>query len=105
MRAKPEIQAFFDDATNTVTYLVIDPATKRAAIVDPVLDFDADTGKADVAGVRRVLDAARAVGAQVEWVLETHAHADHLTAAPYVKAVTGAKIGIGEHIRKVQTIF
>jgi glyoxylase-like metal-dependent hydrolase (beta-lactamase superfamily II) len=102
---RPDIQAFFDNATNTVTYLVTDPATKRAAIIDPVLDFDPATGKADVAGVRRVLDAAHEAGAQVEWVLETHAHADHLTAAPYVKAITGAKIGIGEHIRKVQTIF
>ncbi len=102
---RPDIEAFFDDATNTVTYLVIDPATKRAAIIDPVLDFDAASGKADVAGVRRVLDAAHAAGAEIEWILETHAHADHLTAAPYVKAQTGAKVGIGEHIRDVQTIF
>ncbi len=105
MSAKPEIQAFFDDATNTVTYLVIDPATKRAAVIDPVLDYDASTGKADVAGVRRVLRAAHEAGAEIEWVLETHAHADHLTAAPYVKLRTGGKVGIGEHIRKVQTIF
>ncbi|HZS65258.1 MAG TPA: MBL fold metallo-hydrolase [Xanthobacteraceae bacterium] len=102
---KPEIQAFFDDATNTVSYLLWDPATKLAAVVDPVLDFDADSGKASVKSAEAILAAARKAGLKIVWVLETHAHADHLSAAPYIKLKTGAKVGIGEHIRDVQRIF
>jgi glyoxylase-like metal-dependent hydrolase (beta-lactamase superfamily II) len=99
------IRAFFDEPTNTVTYLVWDPATKRAAVIDPVLDWDNRSGTADVAFADRVLAAAAEEGLGIDWVLETHAHADHLTAAPYIKAKTAAPIGIGEHIRDVQAIF
>lgn len=99
------IQAFFDEATNTVSYLVADPATRTAAIIDPVLDYDAVTGVVDSGSVDVILAAAKDAGLLVEWVLETHAHADHLSAAPVVKAATGAKVGIGEHIGKVQEIF
>jgi len=99
------IRAFFDEPTNTVTYLVWDPATKRAAVIDPVLDWDNRSGTADVAFADRVLAAAAEEGLRIDWVLETHAHADHLTAAPYIKAKTAAPIGIGEHIRDVQAIF
>lgn len=99
------IRAFFDEPTNTVSYLVWDPATKRGAVIDPVLDWDNRSGTADVAFADRILAAAAEEAVAIDWVLETHAHADHLTAAPYIKARTGAPIGIGEHIRQVQAIF
>jgi len=102
---KPEIRAFFDEPTNTASYLVMDPVTKRAAVVDPVLDYDQSTGKASTKSADAILKAAKDAGARIEWVLETHAHADHLSAAPYVKLKTGARVGIGEHIREVQKIF
>lgn len=99
------IRAFFDEPTNTVSYLVWDPAMKRGAVIDPVLDWDNRSGTADVAFADRILAAAKDDGVTIDWVLETHAHADHLTAAPYIKSRTGAPIGIGEHIRDVQAIF
>ncbi|MGO4572552.1 MBL fold metallo-hydrolase [Microvirga sp. 2TAF3] len=104
-QAKPIIRAFFDEPTNTVSYLVADPATRKAAIIDPVLDYDHRSGKASMKSAEAILAAAREAGYAIEWVLETHAHADHLSAAPYVKLKTGAKVGIGEHIRDVQKIF
>lgn len=105
MSGKPIIQAFFDEPTNTVSYLVADPATKKAAIIDPVFDYDHASGTVDTRSVEAMLAAAGEAGYSVEWALETHAHADHLSGAPYIKAKTGAKIGIGEHIRDVQKIF
>lgn len=99
------IQAFFDEPTNTVSYLIGDPDTRRAAIVDPVLDFDSSSGEVDTDSAEEILGFAESEGWTIEWVLETHAHADHLSAAPYIKAKTGARIGIGEHIRDVQRIF
>ncbi|HET7680953.1 MAG TPA: MBL fold metallo-hydrolase [Xanthobacteraceae bacterium] len=105
MAKQPIIRAFFDEATNTVSYLVADPATKKAAIIDPVLDYDHDAGTVDTRSVEAMLKAADEAGYSVEWALETHAHADHLSGAPYIKAKTGAKIGIGEHIKDVQRIF
>ncbi|SHF72895.1 Glyoxylase, beta-lactamase superfamily II [Kaistia soli DSM 19436] len=101
----PDIQAFFDEATFTVSYLVSDPATKRGAVIDPVLDYDPASGEVDIGSVEAILAAARNSGISIEWVLETHAHADHLSGAPYIKAQTGARIGIGEHIKDVQRIF
>ncbi len=105
MSSKVEIRAFFDEPTNTVTYLVADPATLQAAVIDPVLDYDHRSGKAQTASADRVLEAARQAGWNIAWILETHAHADHLSAAPYIKRHTGAPIAIGEHIRQVQAIF
>jgi glyoxylase-like metal-dependent hydrolase (beta-lactamase superfamily II) len=105
MSSMPIIEAFFDDPTNTISYLVTDPATKMAAVIDPVLDFDPASGEADIRSARRILDHAAARGWRIAMVLETHAHADHLSAAPFIKAQTGAWIGIGEHIREVQRIF
>jgi glyoxylase-like metal-dependent hydrolase (beta-lactamase superfamily II) len=99
------IRAFFDKPTNTVTYLVADPATKRAAVIDPVLDYDHTSGKADTTSADMVLKAAADAGLTIDWVLETHVHADHLSGAPYIKLKTGAKVVIGENIRKVQQIF
>ena len=101
----PEIRAFFDAATNTVSYLVWDPATREGAVIDPVLDWDNRSGSADTTGADAILAAAAEAGITLRWVLETHVHADHLTASPYIKARTGAVIGIGEHIRDVQAIF
>jgi glyoxylase-like metal-dependent hydrolase (beta-lactamase superfamily II) len=103
--AKPAIRAFFDEPTNTVSYLVWDEASKQGAIVDPVLDYDPRSGKANVKSADAILAAAKAGGIAIAWVLETHAHADHLSGAPYIKLKTGAKVGIGEHIRDVQRIF
>jgi glyoxylase-like metal-dependent hydrolase (beta-lactamase superfamily II) len=102
---QPLIHAWFDQPTNTVTYLVIDPATRRAAVIDPVFDYDHKSGKADVASANIVLKKARDEGATIDWVLETHVHADHLSGAPYIKVKTGAKVVIGENITKVQKIF
>ena len=103
--AKPEIKAFFDEPTNTVSYLVWDPATKDAAVVDPVLDFDHRSGEANVKAADAILAAAAKLGLKIGRVLETHVHADHLSAAPYIKQKTGAPVCIGEHIRDVQQIF
>lgn len=105
MQSQPHIQAFFDEPTNTVTYLVSDPQTRQAAVIDPVLDYDHRSGKVSTASADRVLEKARDDGLAIVWVLETHAHADHLSAAPYIRQRTNAQVAIGEHIRDVQTIF
>ena len=105
MSRKPDIQAFFDEPTNTISYLVADPATQRGAVIDPVLDYDPRTGKASTKSADAILAAATAKRVTLDWILETHAHADHLSGAPYIKLKTGAKVGIGEHIREVQKIF
>ena len=103
--SEPAIRAFFDEPTKTVTYLVSDPATLRGVVIDPVLDFDPASGEVDTQSVEEVLGAAASEGVGIEWVLETHVHADHLSGAPLIKARTGARIGIGEHIKDVQAIF
>ena len=105
MADNPIIEAFFDEPTNTISYLIADPGSGSAAVIDPVLDYDAGTGTVDMRSAQRILARASERGWSIMLVLETHAHADHLSAAPYFKAKTGAKIGIGEHIRDVQKIF
>lgn len=105
MNPSPQIQAFFDEPTNTVSYLVSDPATKLAAVIDPVLNYDHRNGKASTVSADEMLQAVADGGLRVVWVLETHAHADHLSAAPYIKQRTSAQVAIGEHIRDVQSIF
>ncbi len=102
---KPIIHSFFDEATHTVTYLVIDPATHRAAVIDPVFDYDHASGKSSMQSVAEVLDKAFSESCQIELILETHVHADHLSGAPYIKLKTGAQVMIGERIRDVQHIF
>lgn len=102
---QPFIEAFFDEPTNTISYLVGDPATRTAAVIDPVLDFDMASGVADTRSAERIIGFARAQDWRIAMVLETHAHADHLSAAPFIKAHTGAWIGIGAHIHDVQKIF
>lgn len=101
----PNVQAFFDKATNTVTYLVTDPATGTAAIVDPVLDFDPKAARVSTASADAVLAAIQNQRLDLAWILETHAHADHLSAADYIRAKTGAKVVIGAEIRTVQRTF
>ena len=101
----PTIEAFFNEPTNTVSYLIADPASGAAAVVDPVLDYDAEDGTVDTTSAEAILARAAELKWTIGLVLETHAHADHLSAAPYFKARTGAKIGIGEHIRDVQKVF
>ncbi|HWA69261.1 MAG TPA: MBL fold metallo-hydrolase [Rhizomicrobium sp.] len=102
---EPAIQAFFDEQTFTVSYLVSDPVTKKAVIIDSVLDFDPKAARTATRSADRLLAAMKQQGLTVEWILETHAHADHLSAAVYLKAATGAKIAIGEHIKDVQKVF
>lgn len=99
------VQAWFDPATNTVSYLVHDPATRAAAIIDPVLDFRSNDGHLTTASADRILAAAETQGLDVRWLLETHAHADHLSGAHYLRERTGAQIVIGRHITEVQAIF
>jgi glyoxylase-like metal-dependent hydrolase (beta-lactamase superfamily II) len=107
MNSKQEIgiKAFFDEATNTVSYLIWDPVTMQGAVIDPVLDYDFRSGKATFTSSDEILAEAKKVGVKIGQVLETHAHADHLSGAPYIKLKTGAKVSIGEHIRDVQRIF
>lgn len=102
---QPIIHAFFDEPTNTVSYLVADPETKQAAVIDPVLDYDHKSGKANVTSADAILARAQAEGFAIGLVLETHVHADHLSGAPYIKLKTGARVCIGERIREVQKIF
>jgi glyoxylase-like metal-dependent hydrolase (beta-lactamase superfamily II) len=103
--ASPNVRAFFHEPTNTVSYLVWDASTKRAAIIDGVLDFDASSGRTGTHSAEAILEAVREEGVSVAWILETHVHADHLTAAPFLKQATGAPIVIGEHVRAVQKAF
>lgn len=102
---QPVIQPFFDDATFTVTYLVSDPETRKAAIVDPVLDYDPKSGRTSTGSADAVLQAAQKANLKIEWILETHAHADHMSSAAYLREKTGAKIAIGQHITEVQKVF
>ncbi len=101
----PSVQAFFDHATNTVSYIVHDPATKKAAIIDPVLDFTPRNGRIATTSSDALLAAAKTQGLEIVYLLETHAHADHLSAAHHLREVTGAPVIIGSHITEVQTIF
>jgi glyoxylase-like metal-dependent hydrolase (beta-lactamase superfamily II) len=102
---KASVQAFFDNATNTVSYIVHDPATKQAAIIDPVLDFTARNGRITTISSDTLLAAAQDQGLDIIYLLETHAHADHLSAAHHLREITGAPVVIGAHITQVQTIF
>jgi glyoxylase-like metal-dependent hydrolase (beta-lactamase superfamily II) len=101
----PGIEAFFHEPTNTVSYLVGDPATGAAAVIDPVLDYDPCSGAVATVSAEAVLAKAVERGWRIELVLETHAHADHLSAAPFFKEKCGARVGIGERIREVQAVF
>ena len=101
----PRVQGFFHGPTNTITYLVSDPATGAAAIIDPVLDYDAAAARTGDQSITPVLDAVREQGLTLQMVLDTHAHADHLSGADEIRHRTGAPIGIGGHITRVQKVF
>ena len=101
----PQVTGFFDPATNTVSYVVADPATGACAVIDSVLDFDYAAGRTSTASADAIIAFIEQAGLRLKWQIETHVHADHLSAAPYLKARLGGKIGIGEQIRTVQTTF
>lgn len=101
----PQVHGLFDPATATVTYIVHDGPGTACAIVDPVLDYDPKSGRTRTASADQVVDFVTAQGLRVEWILETHAHADHLSAAPYLKAKLGGRIAIGHRITAVQQVF
>lgn len=103
--SRPEVKAFFDEATFTVTFVVKDPSGKACAIVDSVLDFDYASGRTDTRSADAVIAYVRENGLEVAWILETHVHADHLSAAPYLQERVGGKIGIGDRIKVVQDTF
>ena len=105
MTDRATIQAFFDPNTGTISYVVADPATRCAAVIDPVLDYDFKSGHTDSKSVGRVLEYIQNNGLTLQWILETHAHADHLSGARYLQERLGGQIAIGEHIREVQTTF
>ncbi|MCL4671525.1 MAG: MBL fold metallo-hydrolase [Sphingomonadaceae bacterium] len=102
---QPAVQAFFDEATFTVSYVVHDPATRAAAIVDSVLDYDAPSGRTSTRSADSIVDFVKSNGLQVALHIETHAHADHLSAAPYLQGLLGGDIVIGRHITTVQEVF
>jgi glyoxylase-like metal-dependent hydrolase (beta-lactamase superfamily II) len=102
---KPDVTAFFDEPTNTVSYVVKDPTSAACAIVDSVLDYDAAAGRTDTASADAIIAFVREKGLTVAWLLETHVHADHLSAAPYLQKAVGGKIGIGDQITVVQDTF
>ncbi len=101
----PEVTAFFDEATFTISYVVRDPGGNSAAIIDPVLDFDPKSGRTDPAPADRIIAFVRERGLAVSWILETHVHADHLTAAPYLQRKLGGRMGIGREVSIVQRTF
>jgi glyoxylase-like metal-dependent hydrolase (beta-lactamase superfamily II) len=102
---KPEVTAFFDEPTNTVTYVVRDPASKSCAVIDSVMDIDYAAGRITYASADAVIDFIKTHGLKLEWLIETHVHADHLSGAPYIQGKLGGKIGIGENITLVQDTF
>ena len=102
---QPDVVEFFDPATYTYSYVVIDPASQHCAIIDSVLDYDAASGRTSHASAERIIAFVRARDLHVEWLLETHVHADHLSAAPFLKRELGGQLAIGENIRVVQNTF
>lgn len=105
MNQRTNTHAFFDPKTGTVTYVISDPATRRSAIIDPVLDYDFKSGRTDTTSADQVLAHLQTHDLGVDWILETHAHADHLSAARYLQGHVGGRIAIGENIRVVQDTF
>ena len=104
-RLRPSIAGFFDEATNTVSYVVHDPKTGEAAIIDSVLDFDAASGRTSNGSADRMIEYVTSNNLKVTWLIETHAHADHISAAPYLQERLGGKLAIGRDIIRVQEVF
>ncbi|AHL34454.1 beta-lactamase [Pseudomonas brassicacearum] len=105
MPVKLHVEGFFDPETHTVSYLVLDESTRHCALVDSVLDYDPKSGRTQTTSADRLIARVAELDAKVQWILETHVHADHLTAAPYLKEKLGGKIGIGSRIATVQEVF
>jgi len=105
MSVRPEVKGFFDPQTNTISYVVKDPNSKSCAVVDSVMDIDYAAGRITFEHADEIIDYVRQNGLEVEWLIETHVHADHLSAAPYIQEKLGGKIGIGENITIVQDTF
>ncbi|MGB7204625.1 MAG: MBL fold metallo-hydrolase [Anderseniella sp.] len=105
MQIKPEVKAFFDEATNTISYVVKDPATQACAVIDSVMDIDYAAGRISHDHADAMIDYINENQLQLEWIIETHVHADHLSAAPYIQDKCGGKIGIGDQIVTVQEVF
>jgi len=105
LSVKPEVTAFFDEPTNTISYVVKDPNSNACAIIDSVMDIDYAAGRIAYESADEIIDFVRKNGLEVEWLIETHAHADHLSAAPYIQDKLGGKLGIGENIKVVQEVF
>ncbi|MBX3574053.1 MAG: MBL fold metallo-hydrolase [Mesorhizobium sp.] len=103
--SRPDVAGFFDKRTFSIQYVVSDPATKRCAIIDPVLDYDEKSGQTATRNADRMLDFIAGKGLSVEWILDTHPHADHFSAAPYLKDKTGAPTAIGDHVVEVQKLW
>ena len=101
----PDITSFFDEATNTISYIVCDPNGSSCAIIDSVLDFDFASGRTDTRSADKLINFVKENKLDVQWLLESHVHADHLSAAPYIQMEVGGKIGIGSHITDVQETF
>ena len=101
----PDITSFFDEATNTISYIVCDPNGSACAIIDSVLDFDFASGRTDTRSADKLINFVKENKLDVQWLLESHVHADHLSAAPYIQMEVGGKIGIGSHITNVQETF
>lgn len=104
-RSAMQVEGFFDPATWTVSYIVLDRGTNHCALIDSVLDFDPKSGRTSHASADRLIARVRELGATVQWILETHVHADHLSAAPYLQQELGGQLGIGRHITTVQKVF
>ena len=105
MSVKPQVAAFFEKDTNTISYIVRDPNSNACAIIDSVMDIDYAAGRISYASADQLIAYIRSRGLTLEWLIETHAHADHLSAAPYIQDQLGGKLGIGEHITTVQKVF
>jgi len=103
--SKLYIEGLFDPATSTVSYIVMDQTSRRCALIDSVLDYDPKSGRTSTLSADLLIERVQALSAGVDWILETHAHADHLSAAPYLKEKLGGRIAIGEHICQVQAVF
>ena len=105
LTVKPKVKGFFDEATNTVSYVVQDPTSNACAIIDSVMDIDYAGGRISYESADKIIKYVEENGLKVEWLIETHAHADHLSAAPYIQGKLAGKLGIGENIRIVQDVF
>ncbi len=102
---KPEVKAFFDEATFTISYVVSDPETKKCAVIDSLLDFDQASGRTATTSADELIAYVKEAGLECEWIIDTHVHADHLTAAPYIKSQLGGVTGIGDNISVVKKVF